>query len=276
MQTDWLEFWRELATTFQKAERAKDGRQTDEWLGRGQKFDASVKKKLSLPDPLREFVLSRVHTWSTVLDVGAGTGGWTIPLAKNARRVTAIEPSPTMSSFLDANLAAGALTNVEIIRGRWEEVEVEPHDFVVCSHAMYASPDLLDFVRKMERAAREMCFLVMRVPSHDGVLGEANLLVRGQWHDSPNFIVAYNALLSAGIHASVMIEPRLKPWTNRSLEAALGRARDHLRLGDDHRFDAEIRALLEQKLVLKDGLYYWPDGMRSALVWWKPGLSISP
>ncbi|MBI2865107.1 MAG: class I SAM-dependent methyltransferase [Chloroflexi bacterium] len=276
MQTDWFELWRELATAFLRAEQTKDGRAPDTWQGRARQFDAAVKRKLNRPDPLRDFVVSQLGSHSTALDIGAGTGGWTIPLAKMARRVTAVEPSPAMISMLTSNLAAAGLNNVDVIRGSWEEVKADPHDVVICAHAMYTSPDLLAFVRKMEQAARDICFLLIRVPAHDGVLGEAARLIHGHRHDSPNFVVAYNALLDAGIYASAMMEPHLKPWTNDSLEAALERARDHLRLGEDHTYDAGIRASLEQKLTLKDGLYHWPDGMRSALVWWQPGHSGRP
>ena len=30
-----------------------------------------------------------------------------------------------------------------------------------------------------------------------------------------------------------------------------------------------IRDTLARRLTFKDGAYVWPDGMRSALAWWK-------
>jgi hypothetical protein len=40
-------------------------------------------------------------------------------------------------------------------------------------------------------------------------------------------------------------------------------------LGDDATHDEVIRETLARRLTLRDGEYYWPDGMRSALAWWK-------
>jgi SAM-dependent methyltransferase len=263
MDTYWIDLWRDMAEAF-----SMESRQADVWKGRAKKFDAAVKRKASQPDPLRDFVLSKIDSGSTVLDIGAGTGSWALPLARIAGHVTAIEPSQAMAGVLQYNLQTEGLANVHIVHSRWEEAEVEPHDIALCSHGMYASPDLLGFVRKMEQKAIKLRFLLMRVPSHDGVLGEIARRLYGHSHDSPNFVVAYNALLSAGICASAMVEPTMRPWTNDSLDAALQRVRDHLRLGDDHSWDEQIRSLLEEKLELRKGLYYWPDGMRSALIWW--------
>jgi hypothetical protein len=31
---------------------------------------------------------------------------------------------------------------------------------------------------------------------------------------------------------------------------------------------------MARRLAFRDGQYYWPDGMRSAMIWWQP-LQIS-
>jgi hypothetical protein len=59
----------------------------------------------------------------------------------------------------------------------------------------------------------------------------------------------------------------VRVWTDSTLDAAVARAKRHLRLDDD-RHDAEIRHVLADRLALVDGAYRWPDGMRSALIWW--------
>jgi len=73
-------------------------------------------------------------------------------------------------------------------------------------HAAYISPDIVGYARKMERSALEACYLVMRVPRHDGVIGELSRRIHGTFHDSPNFIVRYNALLQAGIAGHVILK----------------------------------------------------------------------
>jgi hypothetical protein len=182
--------------------------------------------------------------------------------------VTALEPSESMRSILQQNLAVQGVRNVKVMPGRWEETEIEPHDFVLCSHAMYTSPDIVGFARKMDQTARQACFMLMRVPAVDGVMAELCRALRGHPHDSPNFVVGFNALLNAGFCPNVLMESRLRCWHNGSLDDAFERARRHLRLGDDTH-DTLVRHTLERRLIFRDGEYWWPDGMRSALVWWR-------
>ncbi|OGA55605.1 MAG: hypothetical protein A3G81_20190 [Betaproteobacteria bacterium RIFCSPLOWO2_12_FULL_65_14] len=253
-EPNWAGLWRELT----------------ERVGRPEREVHSKGKGGGLPDVLLTFVMDRLRPGDTVLDIGAGTGRFAIPFARVARTITAVEPSASMAARLGQNAAAEGLTNIQRVDARWEDAEVEPHDVAFCSHAMYSSPDLAGFVRKMERSARRFCFLVMRMPSHDGVMRELSRLIHGQPHDSPNFWVGYHVLYDMGIYADVVTEPFVRCWTDASLDDALKRARRHLGLGESTAWDEAIRETLDRRLTFRDGQYYWPDGMRSAMAWWQP------
>ena len=260
-EIDWLELWRKLATISAHT-RSK---------GRTGRYEVRVRRKtVERPDPLLDFVRQNVDSHSTVLDVGAGNGRWTIPLARIARNVTAVEPSDTMQDILRQNVADASLDNIQIVPAGWKEASVEPHGVVVCAHAMYSSPDFAEFVGKMERHARKECYLAMRLPPHDGIIGELSLSIYGQRHDSPNAIIAYNALYSMGIYASVMVEDSTYHWTSPDIDSALARAKRHLHLGSSTEYDELIYQTLNRRLIYQDGGYIWPDGMRGALVWWEP------
>ena len=138
---DWLELWRELVIA---TSHSKNG----ELVSR---YETHTRKRDERPDPLLDFVLRNIDSQTTILDVGAGSGRWTIPLAKIARTVTAVEPSDAMRNALRQNLVFARVNNVEIIQSSWEEAIVQTHDVIVCVHTMYASPDLGSFVRKMEQ-----------------------------------------------------------------------------------------------------------------------------
>jgi SAM-dependent methyltransferase len=90
-----------------------------------------------------------------VLDVGAGAGAASLPLAGLAGRLVAVDESPAMvASFLAAAEAAGV--PAEAVEGRWPEVagRVGPADVVVCHHVLYNVADLAPFALALTGHAR--------------------------------------------------------------------------------------------------------------------------
>ena len=91
----------------------------------------------------------------TVLDVGAGGGAASLPLAGMAGRLVAVDESPAMvAAFLAAAEAAGVAA--EGVEGRWPEVagRVAPADVVVCHHVLYNVADLAPFALSLTGHAR--------------------------------------------------------------------------------------------------------------------------
>jgi len=257
--SDWLELWRKLVTI--NTAQSGSGR-------RLHRYELHSQVRTDKSDLLLEFILDSINKDTSVLDVGAGSGRWTIPIAKVAKRVTAVEPSDIMVKRLQENIATSNVANVHIVLTPWEEAEIQPHDIVVCAHAIYGSPDFAAFVVKMEQQAKDRCYLALRLPAHNGIIGELSYLIRGCRHDSPNAVVAYNAFYSIGICANVLAEEEVSPWVDSSLEEASARAKRHLRL-ESSTHDRLIRDILARRLIRSDSSYIWPDGMRSALLWWR-------
>jgi FkbM family methyltransferase len=268
-ETDWSALWLELASRPHVKPGVAGKKGSFERKERAQQFEARTKKRNEeRKDPLLEYVLNDIKSGEIVLDIGAGTGRWTVPLAKKARHVTAVEPSAAMLDILKENAKEARLTNVKIIQSTWEAACVTPHDIAVCAHAMYQTPDLVTFARKMEASATRRCYLAIRLIPVDGVMAELSRKIYGNLNDSPNFIVGYNALYLAGIYTNVLLEEGTFHWTNPDRESAVDMARRHLYLGDSTEYDGLIRETIEKRLVPKDGAYQWSDGMRSALIWW--------
>ena len=263
MEFDWLELWRKLAGTFAQA---KNGQQVS---GHELRFRRKTRER---PDPILEFAMRNINSQSTLLDVGAGSGRWTIPVARIAKSVTAVEPSEVMLSMLRENITAANLNNIRVLQAHWGQAIVEPHDVVVSAHAIYTSQDFVAFVRKMEQYAREVCYLVLRLPLHNGIIGELSLSINGHRHDSPNAIIAYNTLYSMGIYANVLMEDDIRCWVDSTFEEALARAKRHLHLESSAAYDELIRDTLTRRLTRLNNSYIWPDGMRSALLWWSPSV----
>ncbi len=273
-EIDWLELWRELARRAgrhgQRCWAPAPGE--DAWADRALRYLEVVARRWEKPDSSRTTVLQSLSAESSVLDIGAGAGAWAALLARHVRHVTAVEPSPAMREVMTRYLADQGIDNVRIVAGAWPDVDVEEHDVSLCAHAMYGWSDLATGIRRMEAATRARCFLLLRVPTPDGVMAQASRLVRGQPHDSPNFVVAYNALLQMGIAADVVMEDTglWGAWSHDTLDEALTELKDRLGIPDRDAHDGELRVLLQQQLEERDGRLVWPPGVRSALVAWDP------
>jgi len=262
---DWFALWRQLAAdtlAHVKKERILE------------RYKVHSRKKVERRDPLLDFVLQKIDRNATIIDIGAGSGRWTIPLSKKAKKITAIEPSKEMRNLLSKKINSAHLNNVQIVPTNWEEAVVEPHDVTVCAHAIYSSPDFALFIRKMEQHSKKKCFLSLRLPPYNGIIGHLCNLIYGYPYDSPNAMIAYNALYSLGIQANVLVEKGIKHWKNSTLEDAFARAKRHLKAESFDIHDKLIRDTLSQNLKYIDDSYIWPDGMRSALLWWKPAPSF--
>ena len=138
----------------------------ERWRGVARKLDGEGGRA---PDPLLDHVLGRLTPEMTVLDIGAGIGRWTLPIARKVRRVTAVEPLQGMRQVLVERAAAQDIGNLDVVGTPWLAAEVPPHDVAIAIHATYTTTDLLGFVRKMEASARRSCYLALRIPAHDGV-----------------------------------------------------------------------------------------------------------
>jgi ubiquinone/menaquinone biosynthesis C-methylase UbiE len=91
----------------------------------------------------------------SVCDVGAGTGRFTLPAAKRAQRVIAVDAVPAMLERLQDKADAAALDNIEIRRGAFTALPVAERSVdiaVACSSFTSAGPlGGLSAVREAER-----------------------------------------------------------------------------------------------------------------------------
>ena len=242
----------------------------DPWASRARDYDARVARRWSEPDSTRGFILAQLIEGGTLLDIGAGTGAWSMLAAEYATHVTAVERSPAMLRVLEENLAARGIANVSVVAGSWPEVAVEPHDFSLCAHAMYWTPDLPSFIRRMIACTRRMCFFVVRAPSPKGIMAEAARHIWGHSIDSPNLTLADGVLRQMGLRPRLLRERGglRQQRQSASLDDALGRMKRHLGVCDTTEHDDYFEALLHRRLVYEGGCYLWPPDDGSALIYW--------
>jgi SAM-dependent methyltransferase len=118
-------------------------------------------------DALSE-VRGRTGHAGTLLDVGAGAGAASLPLASWAGTVTAVDPSADMlAAFTERAAALPGDTTFVTVEGRWPQIadQVPVHDVVVSHHVVYDVADISPFVSALTAKARARVVLEI-VPHH--------------------------------------------------------------------------------------------------------------
>jgi hypothetical protein len=209
------------------------------------------------------------------LDVGAGCGALTLPLAGRLDAVTALEPTPAMTRALRAAAARMGLANVTVIESTWEEATVPRHDLVLCAHVGGLLSGASPFLSDVARVARRWVTLIRDTP---GVPREDKfffselypaLLGRPYGHrcDAEDTLAA---LMRIGIQPSVtMIEYASdQPFTD--LEEACDFWMTYLGLeGEGPR--AYLRVFLHERLVRRGGEWIAPFRKTAAVITWQSG-----
>lgn len=120
------------------------------------------------PGELMGPILECIDAQTTVLDVGAGSGGLALPMAMAARSVTAVEPSSAQCGRLRRKAADLGVKTPVVVENAWENVGIEAlghHDIVTAGYCLFME-DIVGALWKMHHLARNRIFLV-HLAEHD-------------------------------------------------------------------------------------------------------------
>ncbi|ASI98564.1 class I SAM-dependent methyltransferase [Thermococcus celer] len=109
-------------------------------------LNSGWRQKVFPAEEVVEFALSEMRRKEVAVDVGAGTGYLTVPLARAFGKVYAIEINPEMAGKLEERLRREGLTNVEVmVTG--EPPELEDFDLAVFSSVLHEMEDPREYLR---------------------------------------------------------------------------------------------------------------------------------
>ncbi|MFN2557369.1 MAG: class I SAM-dependent methyltransferase [Nitriliruptorales bacterium] len=188
---------------------------------------------------------------TSVVDVGAGSGRFALPLASVAREVIAVDSSRVMLELLREEAQRRGLDNVRTVHGSWEEVDGVEGDIVLCAYVLPLVADAVRFLERLDAAARHRVFVYLAAVTSD-------LLIEPLWRHlhglprppAPSFIDAVAVLREVGIDPRVEVVQAPAFGCFANLDEAVDDYTRMLRIGADealHR--AELRGILEAWLV---------------------------
>lgn len=220
----------------------------------------------------RQIEAMQLEPGDTVLDVGAGPGRISIPVAGRVKGVTALDASKDMQAVLLENANKVGRSNITCLNIPWEEAviggNVPVHDVVVASR----SPGIKD-LKKLDAAARKFVYIMTFIGSslkdfHDelleGIIETPKIkMPKGS---ISHHAITFNRLCDMGIDASVQyVKDGFTRWYE-SREAAYD---------DFHWLDVPPEKVGKFRENLDHYLFPENQGVRllretkTVIIWWK-------
>jgi SAM-dependent methyltransferase len=214
-----------------------------------------------------EAALVALPEGGTVLDVGCGAGGASMPLARRAGLLIGVDSGEEMLAAF-AEQAANAGVQAHVFPGRWPDVgpDVPPADVAVCHHVAYNAPDLASFALALTDHARGR--VVMELTTEHPLSRLAPLWLRFHALRRPDRPTAMDAVL---LLREAGLDVMWQQWTAprgggfRRKEDLVAWVRRQLCLPKER--EPEVAEALEERIEERDGLYGFQD-RPVVTVWW--------
>ena len=268
-----IQQWKSMIETEHAQSEGMRGQEpppTDHWRPYAQQFRSDPRRT---DDPLLNRLKQEVQAHQTLLDVGAGGGRLSLPLALNCRQVLAVEPSASMGEVLIQQASEFSIDNISLVPKKWEDAEVAAADVVLCCHVLYVVPEIESFVRKMESHARGRVLVVLYdFPPQSQIYPLWKRIHGVERIPLPSLPEFQEVLAELGIDAQVEMLP---PQTARgfdSREQALEQLGRRLYLAPDTRQMTELEYMLPDLLEDVDGTLVIRGSQphEPGLVMWQP------
>jgi SAM-dependent methyltransferase len=227
------------------------------------------------PNPTTRRALEALAHGGSVLDIGVGGGGTSLPLTDRCTHLVAVDGQADM---LEAVTRRGGELGLPVtaVHGRWPDVapQTPEADVVVCGHVAYNAPDLAPFLLAMSSHARRRA--VLELTDRHPLSWMDDLWMRFHGVQRPDGPVADDAhALSRALGCPAQREDRSDPadvagsgFERRADTVALVRRR--LCLPADR--DDEIADALGSRLRQHDGLWSCgPSEQPIVTLWWDTG-----
>ncbi len=233
----------------------------DFWDRRARGFHRATRDTVT-SDPLFLMLSDEVTAQTSVLDVGAGTGRFSLALAPHAKQIIAVEPNAAMLDYLRQDANARRLTNITLVQTTWQDAPTDLHaDIVICSHVLYPIRAVVPFLEKLQAATRRTCYIYLRGTHIDALSAHLWQHFHGDERRlPPGYIHLLDVLYEMGIYANYP-----------SLDVAVEESLEQLILPGDEQTRGELHPLLDQWLVERDGMLVPPvEKVVSAIIYWTP------
>ena len=212
---------------------------------------------------LRSKLLELLTSYDCVVEVGSGSGNFTVPIAEKVREVLGVEPSAAMLSAAERRVNEAGIKNVSFRHSKWEDFEpTVKADVVLSVNSLYRVRDINSALSKMNDTAARRCIIVRTV--------NRSPLYKLCPDDSDGFTARGDGLLFShflwrrGIYANAFYVTKERSVTYASLDDVHKDIPETLTAEER---EAVLRCFLRQAHFSGEGYTYRFDSLY-LILWW--------
>ncbi|GLB60163.1 hypothetical protein NCCP133_22950 [Cytobacillus sp. NCCP-133] len=204
---------------------------------------------------------------SSCIEFGPGWGNYTFPLSQDVRRLTLVDGSKSVLTYIKQYFEEDA--RIQFVHSKWEEAQLEPHDIVVGVNCFYRMYEMNEALKKMNRLAKKRAIIGLTT----GPIQPHYVLLDERFgydikYPRRDYIMIVNMLYQLGIYADCEIlklerEHRYDTW-QQLLDAGSKKILSP-------RFEqAHVEASLERFIFKEDGQFAYRYPFHAAIISWEP------
>lgn len=243
------------------------GNRGAQWYSEALEYSDYADKMLAVMEPILEGCTS-------LLDVGAGCGALSIPLARILREVVALDPSTAMLDELRRKASAAGVTNIRTVASGWEQAQrhLGQFDVILCANVPNILDDASRNIPLFEQHARRDIFIVRGTPKNSDKFFFQELwplICENPYPAKRTYFETYRDLYAMNVFANVIVANYSFDQPLKDVDDAVLFWKHHMGLKSDQ-WDEMLREFLRMKLQPWAGRLWASVPKQSAVIWWHP------
>jgi ubiquinone/menaquinone biosynthesis C-methylase UbiE len=209
-----------------------------------------------------------------ILDIGAGPGTHSIPLALKSHEITSVEPSETMLNCMIEKINKMGIKNIRFIKKRWEEVDLEkdldcPYDVVIASFSL-STFDLKKAIEKINKASKRYVYILWHIGIPDWEKNYQDI-----WHkihgkryfEVPKTDLLFNTLCQINILPNIETYNMKSSYKFKNFNNAFDYFRNEFFINNSEQEEI-LRNYLKNRIEKENGHIKLKGSTKYAVVWW--------
>ena len=177
-----------------------------------------------------------------------------------------------MVNTLQTSAAESGIDNITPVFGEWQDVFVNPADFVLCAHVVYTEANITGFIQRLDAHASKAVLMPTFEPGPQAHLAPLWRAVYGEERVGlPGLAELVAVLTEMGLDPSVEPAESLRPRSFTTRDAAFEHVRPRMFVRPGTGRDRALRSAVDELLEL-DGDHYkftHSETQRVSLVSWQ-------